>query len=163
MPQSSDPSCARSTRGSTRSLSTPATTESEKKSDPCRSTTSGSKDETDMAIYIIDESAMDSMKSQRPPTPTTSFTSETSSFSNRLCNYIIGKKNAAAGDIFRLLGILIVAFVCIICIAMDIERQYFTSILTFLLGFLVDSPLNTRRTATTTPPSGDTGQTTWRV
>lgn len=63
----------------------------------------------------------------------------------RFVDYLVGKKNAALNDIFRLVGLLIIAFASIVCIALDKERIYFTNVLTFVLGVIVDSPLAQKR------------------
>ena len=63
----------------------------------------------------------------------------------RFVDYLVGKKNAALSDIFRLVGVLIIAFASIVCIALDKERIYFTNVLTFVLGIIVDSPLAQKR------------------
>ena len=62
----------------------------------------------------------------------------------RLVDYFAHMKESALADVFRLLGVLAIAFASIVCIALDKERIYFTNILTFVVGVIVDSPLRER-------------------
>ena len=72
--------------------------------------------------------------------------------------YLTCKKNAAAHELYKFLCIIIVSLACIVCIGMDIERTFFVSILTFNMGLVADSPLNTRnlQTPTTTTTTTST-------
>jgi hypothetical protein len=68
-------------------------------------------------------------------------------------NYLLLKKVAARKDIFRLIGVVIIAVASIICIALDKDRPYFTNILTFVIGILFDSPLSERKGPFNNPSS----------
>ena len=72
-----------------------------------------------------------------------------------LRDYLTGKKNAASYDLYKFLCIIIVSLACIVCISLDIERTFFVSMLTFNMGLVADSPLNTRnlQPLTTPPPT----------
>ena len=61
-----------------------------------------------------------------------------------LMDYLKKKKLGAQSDLYRFLGMLTVTIACIILIGLDIERTYFVSILTFMIGWAVDSPLNSK-------------------
>lgn len=76
----------------------------------------------------------------------------------RLIEYVIGKKNAAYADLFRLIGVLVIAFASIVCIALDKERQYFTNVLTFVIGIIVDSPLTGKKEVGEGSPPASAGK-----
>lgn len=58
-----------------------------------------------------------------------------------LTKYLARKKHGASQDIYRLVGLLLIAFASIGCIAFEKETLFFTSVLTLILGILLDSPL----------------------
>lgn len=62
-----------------------------------------------------------------------------------LTEYLARRKEGARKDIYRLIGILLIAFASIACIACDKETIYFTSILTLVIGVLLDSPLSEKK------------------
>jgi hypothetical protein len=53
-------------------------------------------------------------------------------------------------NLLRLVAVLLIALASILCIALDKDRQYFTNVLTLVIGIIVDSPLNL--SAPPTPP-----------
>lgn len=72
-----------------------------------------------------------------------SFTeSEQSVLRRKLFDYFSNKgRRTSLSDALRLVGVLVIAFASIVCIALDKERIYFTNVLTFIVGVIVDSPL----------------------
>jgi hypothetical protein len=69
----------------------------------------------------------------------------------RIQAYLDGKKKAAKSDICRLLCVLIFGLASIVCISCNISTQFFTSVLTLLIGIVVDSPLHAREWPPSTP------------
>ena len=68
---------------------------------------------------------------------------------NRLLEYFSNRRHrTSTADVLRLVGVLIIAFAAIVCIALDKERIYFTNVLTFIVGVIVDSPITTSHAAT---------------
>jgi hypothetical protein len=45
----------------------------------------------------------------------------------------------------------VVALASILCIALDKNREYFTNVLTLVIGMIVDSPLSLRNPSAPTP------------
>lgn len=120
---------------------------------PSGSTTSATKaDELDGLMEInlaegrgIDSEAAETLRAAAAAAASLSRQNSSVISRRRFVDYLVGKKNAALNDIFRLVGLLIIAFASIVCIALDKERIYFTNVLTFVLGVIVDSPLAQKR------------------
>lgn len=62
-----------------------------------------------------------------------------------VAEYIASKRQTALPDLLRLVALMVIALAAIVCIAWDKERIYFTNILTFTLGVIVDSPFSTKQ------------------
>lgn len=41
----------------------------------------------------------------------------------------------------RLVGLLVIVLASIVCIGLDVDRQFFTNIVTLILGLLMKSPI----------------------
>jgi hypothetical protein len=150
MPLRNGKNIAPDSPGRTQRHTKPPTTQTGSKYDPIPSTTSSAKavdsdDEMDTTV------AMDHHKGSEP-----SLTPSQVSRQQRLLMYLANKKNAAISDVCRLIIIAGIVLSCIVCIALDRDRQYFTNVLTLIIGIIIDSPLarrNFTQQSSSAPPA----------
>ena len=50
----------------------------------------------------------------------------------------------AKQDIVRLVGILLIIIACIVCIGLKVQADFFTPIVTLLIGIIIESPLSSK-------------------
>jgi hypothetical protein len=80
----------------------------------------------------------------------------------RLSRYLHDKKESAKREVFRLVAVTLLALASIVCIANGVSVPVFTSILTLLIGIVVDSPIQSKAwppPPTTPPPSPPSART----